>query len=222
LEEKMKYAQRILISILLVGFCYSALIAVERTRDIVIRVFKIPGEQSFEMKWPVGEGETADLTISGEVTANFPRGVVFLETDLAANASDTAVARIIQDKVMFGRGAFIPKAVRIDELEALKLRLDGVSSSAQSKCEEKKGEGRWDDYEVRAEWKSEGSDLPRVHIKISAGWSAGGGSMAAGFSGDVFDQSIDVSEARLQLIGFRSIDKKTVFWLGVCAVPRAK
>jgi hypothetical protein len=211
-----------LMLMLLTGICLSVVNAAVRNRDIIIRVFEIPGEQSFEMKWPVGEGETANLMISGEVTANFPRGVVFLETELAANATDSAVARLIQDKVMFGRGVFIPKAVRVDEIEALRLRLDGASPSAQAKGEEKKGEGRLDDYAVLAEWKSGGSDSPRAHIKITAGWGAGGGSMAAGFSGDIFDQTIDIPEEKLLLIGFRSIDKKTVLWLGVSAVPRAK
>jgi len=160
--------------------------------------------------------------IFGEVTANFPRGVVFLETDLAANATDSAVARLIQDKVMFGRGVFIPKAVRVDEMEALRLRLDGGSPSARSRFEDEKGERRGDDYEIQAEWKSIGDAEPRVRVKMSAGWSAGGGSMMAGFSGDIFDRIVDVPEAKLLLIGFRSIDKKTVLWLGVCAVPREK
>ena len=47
------------------------------------------------------------------------------------------------------------------------------------------------------------------------GWSSGGGSITAGFVGDVFNRTIEVSDTKLQLIGFRSIDKKTVFWLGV-------
>lgn len=55
---------------------------------------------------------------------------------------------------------------------------------------------------------------------MSAGWSAGAGSMMGGFIGDIFDQTIDIPETKLQLIGFRSIDKKTVLWIGVGAVPR--
>jgi hypothetical protein len=218
----MKNARRICLGMLLTGIGLSGLAAAEKNRDVIIRAFKIAGEQSFEMKWPVGEGETANLMISGEVTANFPRGVVFLETDLAANASDSAVARLIQDKVMFGRGAFIPKAVRVDEIKALRLRLDGASSSARSRYEDEKGERRWDDYEIRAEWKSTGDTESRVHVLVTAGWSAGAGSMMGGFSGDIFDQIVDAPEAKLLLIGFRSIDKKTVLWLALSAVPRAK
>ena len=156
------------------------------------------------------------------MTGNFPNDVVFLETDFAVNASVSADARVIQERVVFARGAFIPKAVRIVEMEALGLRLAGDSSYAQSEFKEKKDEWYSDDYRVQATWKSGGSASSRVLITVWAGWSRRQAtSLGTCLMGGVFDCTIKVPDTKLRLIGFRSWDEKTFLWLGVCAVPKA-
>ena len=98
----------------------------------------------------------------------------------------------------------------------------GAVPSAQSRVEEKRGESRSDDIELQASWKSAAGERTRARIAVSAGWSSSGGRLGVGVSGWVFDRTIDVPDDKLELIGFRSIDQKTVLWLAVSAAPVAK
>jgi hypothetical protein len=188
-------------------------------KDVVIRVFRIAAEQQVEIRWPIQEGETAILTMHGEMTANFPHGLVILDTELSVAASESAVGQVIQERMVFGRGALIPQSVRVEEIPALRLRLAGAVPSARSRVEEKRGESHSDDIELQASWKSAAGEPARTRVAVSAGWTSSGGRLGVGFSGWVFDRTIDVPDDKLELIGFRSLDQKTVLWLAVSAVP---
>jgi hypothetical protein len=219
---RSKHSMPAVLVLALFALAAAAAAAAERTKDVVIRVFRIPAEQQVEIRWPVREGEAAMLTTHGEMTANFPNGLVILDTELSASASESAVGQVIQERVVFGRGALIPQSVRVEEIPMLRLRLTSAVPSAQSRVEEKRGESRGDDIELQASWKSAAGEPARTRVVVSAGWSSSGGRLGVGISGWIFDRTIDVPDDKLELIGFRSLDRKTVLWLAVSAAPVAK
>ena len=70
--------------------------------DVYIRVFKIPRIQNWETKLSDDKGGITAIKVEGDLTAVFPDGVVFLQTDLAHTASDSAVIQAIRDRIFFG------------------------------------------------------------------------------------------------------------------------
>ncbi len=180
---------------------------------LAVRVFRVPKEQSFEALFLDGRGRPVPFQASGDVTASFPRATLFFETELAANASESAIATAILDRVPFGAGAISPKRIRLDELKSVELTFDQDRPTAEASFEESKGEGRTSNYLVRAELMSAGKGKALVRLRFDAGWSAMGGRLGVGMSEDVVSAPFEVPESRLLLIG--GVASGTVYWIAV-------
>lgn len=202
------------------------LVALEaRDFKLVVRVFKIPREQSFEAGLLDGKGGTITLQAYGDVTAAFPRVTVFLPTELAANASGEAIAAEILGKVVFGSGGIAAKKIRVDELKSLNLELGEFHHKAEARFEESRGEGRSSNYEVRAEFVSSEEGKALIRLRFDAGWSSQAGSIGVGISEDVISAPVELSESKLFLIGAPDIkmggsSSGAVYWLAVSALKQ--
>jgi len=187
--------------------------AADRNARLVVRVFRIPGEQSLETLVPDGRGGTVKLQGYGDVTAAFPRATLFFPTELAASASKGAVAEAILDRVVFGIGGMAAKTVHVEEVKSLELVFDKDHPSAETRFEESRGEGRTSDYSVQAEFLSSGNGKILVRLRFFAGWSARGGSIGAGMSWGVVSAPFEIPESKLFLIGGKA--EGAVYWLAV-------
>ncbi|MCX6568211.1 MAG: hypothetical protein NT147_04055 [Candidatus Aminicenantes bacterium] len=152
---------------------------------IAIRIFKIPAEQSIQGDRPDGRGGKISLQTSGNVISGFPDGTVFLPTELARNASESTVGRTIGERVAFGWGDLVAGKVQVRELKSLDFTLEKGQPSAEAEFEERLGEGRASNYEVRVELVSAARGEAVIRIRFDAGWSATGGSLGVGFSESV-------------------------------------
>jgi len=224
----MKKTGRTVTGIILAGIIvlglYAPRAAAGAGRDIrlTVRVFRVPRTQDFDAAWPDGRGGTLDLQVHGNVTASFPRATVFFETELAANASDSAIARAILERVAFESGGLAMKRLRIDELKSLELVLGPSGPKAEARFEESQGEGRSSNYAVLAELLSSEGIRPVIRLRFDAGWSAQGGRLGVGMSEDVISSPFELTGPNLLLIGATSSASGgafpgTVYWLAVSA-----
>jgi hypothetical protein len=204
--------------LLLVGLTASALGGADEPIRLSVRIFQIPAEQSFEVERPDGQGGTFALHVSGNIASFFPRGTVFMPTELAANASASAIGRTMAESVRFGCDDFRAGRVQIRELKALDIRLDAEHPSEGSRFEEGRGEGRTDNYELRAERLPGVPEKPVIRFRFFAGWSAQAGSLGVGISSDVISTLVEVPDSTLLLIG--APGDKAVYVLAVCARAR--
>ncbi len=185
---------------------------------LIVRVFKLPKEQSFEAQFLDGQGRPVKFQAAGDVTSFFPRATLFFETELAANASEGAIAAAIFGRVSLGIGGMTAKSVRIDELKSLELAFDQGHPTAEASFEESRSEGRSSNYEVRAELLPAGPGKVLVRLRFDAGWSSQGGRLGVMMSEDVVSAPFEVPESKLLLIGASALG--TVYWLAVAAVPK--
>jgi len=185
---------------------------------LAVRVFQIPAEQSFRIERPDGRGGTLEIHASGNVTANFPQGTVFIPTELAWNASESAIAGAIGRRVPFGSGDLAAGHVTVRELGSFDLDLDEKHPAEETRFEESRGEGRSADYRLLVEALSGGPGKPLVRLSFDAGSSWTAGSMAGGMSGRVIAAVAEAPESKLLLIG--APGDKAVYVLAVCALPR--
>jgi hypothetical protein len=183
--------------------------------QLVIRIFRIPKQQSFEAVVLNGQGRSTAFQACGDVTSAFPRAAVFFRTELAANASARAIADAILDRVAVAGGIAI-KTLCMDELKTFVLDFDREHPRAEGRFEEGRAEGRMSNYRVLAEL------LPTVHDKLAlwlrfdAGWSAQAGSLGVSMSEDVISAPFEVPDSKLLLIGHAAAD--TIYWLAVTAI----
>jgi hypothetical protein len=208
----------ILGGVIAVGLPAPRVVGAERDIKLSVRVLRVPSQQSFEAVFLSGQGRPVTFQASGDVTFAFPRGTVFFQTDLAASASDGAIAGAIFDRVPLGYGGFAAKQLRIEELKALELELGSGHSKAEARFAESRGEGRSSNYEVRAELLSAGTGKVLVRIRFDAGWSSQGGRLGVMMSEDVVSAPFEVPESKILLIG--GVASGTVYWLAVSAVPK--
>ena len=186
---------------------------------LVVRVFRVPSPQSFEALVLDGRGRPATFQASGDVTSSFPQATLFFETDLAANASESAIASAVLDRVSFGNPGMPPKKVRFEEFKALELDLGPDGKPAEARFEESRGEARTSNYWVRAEMLSAEKGKALIRLRFDAGWSAMGGSLVVGMSEDVVSAPFEVPESRLLLIGGAASGK--VYWLAVTFIGKS-
>jgi hypothetical protein len=220
----MKRTRRALTGIMIAGLVAiglaSPLAAAGRNVKLVVRVFRVPNPQSFDAMFLDGQGKLVPFQGSGDVTSSFPRATVFFTTELAANASEGAVAGAILDRVSFGSGGMSIRKLRVQELKAFEFEIGPDSPKAEARFEESRGEGRTSDYEVRVEFLSSGEGKAVVRLRFDAGWSARGGSLGMSMSEDVISAPFEIPESKLLLIGVAA--SGTVYWLAVSAAGPAK
>jgi hypothetical protein len=214
----MKNTLTTLLIILLVGLAIPARGTEDGPVLITVRVFKIPAEQSFQGDWPDGRGGKIALQASGNIISGFPDGTVFLPTELAPNASGSAVGRTIGERVSFGWGHLASGKVQVRELKSLDLSLEKGQPSAESRFEESLGEGRASNYEIRVELISAARGEAVVRLRFDAGWSAMGGSMGVGVSESVISTVAAIPESKLLLVG--APGDKAVYFLAVCVASK--
>ncbi len=185
---------------------------------LMVRVFRVPKQQSFESALLDAKGRSITIQACGDVTTAFPRAMIFFPTELAAAASEGAIADAILDRVPVWSGGMAVRSLGLDELKTMDLALSKGKPEARADFEEGRGEGRTSRYDVRAELLSSNESRVLVRLRFDAGWSAQAGSLGVGMSEDVVSAPFELPESRLCLIGGRS--QGTVYWLAVCAAPR--
>jgi hypothetical protein len=210
----MKNTLTTLLIILLVGLAIPARGTEDGPVRVTIRVFKVPAEQSFLASLPDGRGGKISLQASGNIISGFPDGTVFISTELARNATESAVGRTIGERAAFGWAYLSAGKVQVRELKSLDLSLEKGHPSAESRFEESQGEGRASNYEVRIELISAARGEAVVRLRFDAGWSAMGGSMGVGFSESVISTVAAIPESKLLLVG--APGDKAVYFLAVC------
>lgn len=203
---------------LLIAILIGLAIPVRGTDDgpvrITVRVFKVPAEQSFQGDLPDGRGGKISLQASGNIISGFPDGTVFISTELARNASESAVGRTIGERAAFGWGYLSAGKVQVRELKSLDFSLEKGRPVAESSFEESLGERRSLDYKVGVELISAGQGETLVRLRFDAGWSATGGSMGVGFSENVISAVAAIPESKLLLVG--APGDKAVYFLALC------
>jgi len=204
--------------IFLVGLSVPARGTEDSPVRITVRVFKVPAQQSFQGDLPDGRGGKISLQASGNIISGFPDGTVFISTELARNASESAIGQTIGERAAFGWGYLSAGKVQVRELKSLDFTLEKGQPSAEAAFEERLGEGRSRDYEVRVGLVSTGQGETLVRLRFDAGWSATGGSMGVGFSGSVLSAVTAIPESKLLLIG--APGDKAVYFLAVCITPK--
>jgi len=207
------------VSVIILALGSAAFVSAPRPTKLVVRVFQIPREQSFDILIPTGKNQTVSLQSYGDVTANFPRATLFIPTELAATASEAAIGEFICDRIAFGNGPVAARHVRIQEIKSLSLEISAEKPAAEARFEQKEGDRRTSDYEIRAEWAAAEKKKAIIRLRFDAGWSSQAGSLGVGMMGGVIDQPILASASKLLLIGapFQGI----VYWLAVCLSPAA-
>jgi len=199
--------------ILALSSAAAAFAAAPRPTKLVVRVFQIPREQSFDILIPTGKNQTVSLQSYGDVTANFPRATVLIPTELSVAASEAAIGEVICDRIAFGNGPVAARNVRIQEMKSLSLEISGEKPGAEARFEQKEGERRTSDYEIRVESVSADKKGTIIHLRFDAGWSAQAGSLGVGMMGDVIDQPILAPASKLLLIG--APWQGAVYWLAI-------
>ncbi len=207
-----------MLAVLLVVASASASGGQDGLRRLTVRIFQIPAEQSFEVARPDGRGGACTLQVRGDVAALFPHGTVLVPTELAANASGSAIGRALGQSMIFGRSD--PRAVRVQirELKSFDITLDATHPSEEARFEESRGEGRSDDYELRVERLPGGPEKPLVRLHFFAGTRWQAGLLGGGLTRNVVSTVAEVPESTLLLIG--APGEKAVYVLAVCARPR--
>lgn len=189
--------------------------------DVYIRVFKIPRIQNWEEKLSDGNGGITNVRVDGDLTALFPDGVVFLQTELAHNASDSAVIQAIRDRVSFGRGNIKATRISVEDLKEVHLQFNKSHSSEEVRFKKEISSHHWENYRLWVGVKSVEEDEIIMKIRFDSGWSSFGGRLGTGIIGTIFNQTIALSEHKILLIGFPSHDKGprgTVFWLAISVI----
>jgi len=215
----MKNMLTALLVALLVGLAVPALGTEEGPVRITVRIFKIPGEQSLEGALPDGRGGKISLRASGNIISGFPRGTILIPTELARNASDSAVGRTIGEHVAFGWANLAAEKIQVRELKTFDFTLEKGRPGAGSRFEESLGEGRALDYDVRVELISAGPGETLIRLRFDVGWSASGGSIGVGFSESVISTVAAVPESRLLFVG--APGDRAVYFVAVCVAPEA-
>jgi len=214
----MKNILTALLVALLVGLAVPALGTEKGPVRITVRIFKIPAEQSWEGALPDGRGGKISLRASGNIISGFPRGTILIPTELAGNASDSAVGQTIGEHVAFGWVNLAAGRIQVRELKTFDFTLGKGRTGAGSRFEESLGEGRAMNYDVRVELISAGQSETLVRLRFDAGWSASGGSIGVGFSESVISTVAAVPESRLLLVG--APGEKAVYFIAVCAASK--
>lgn len=189
--------------------------------DVFMRVFKIPRIQNWEMKLADDRGGITTIRVDGDLTAVFPDGVVFLQTELAHTASDSAVIQAIRDRIFFGSNNVKDTRTSIVDLKKVHLRFEKSHSFEEVQFEKEISPQSQENYRIRASVKSVEKDEIIMKISFDSGWSSFGGRQGVGMIGTIFDQTIALPEHKILLIGFPSHDKGprgTVFWLAISVI----
>lgn len=217
----MRHSVRALAGIVILGLCGGVYAGSGGSHRLVVRLFKIPGDQSFESTLPDGRGGNVTVHARSGVNAAFPHATVFFPTELAANASTGAITDAIMQRVFFGSGGLVAKDVRVDEIKMFNLELSQDRPRAEAQCEESRGEGRTSTYRVAADFVSAEQGRILVRLRLDTGWSAHGGHLGTSLSGDIFSAPFEIPESMVFLIGGPSWDKPsgTVYWLAVSVLP---
>jgi len=210
----MKNTLTALLVTILIGFAIPVLGTDDGPVRITVRVFKIPAEQNLRGETPDGRGGKIFLQASGNIISGFPDGTVFMPTDLARNASESTVGRTIGERIAFGWGYLVTGKVQVLELKSIDFTLEKGQPSAEAKFEERLGEGRASNYDVRAELVSTSRGEAVVRLRFDAGWSATGGSLGVGFSESVISVVTAIPESKLLLVG--APGDKAVYFLALC------
>jgi len=190
----------------------------EQDLDVYIRVYKIPRVQYWAMELPGNSGETTLVRVDGDLTAVFPDGIVFLQTDLSPMASNSAITQVIKDQVYFGGNNFKATRIRVEDLKKVQLRFDKSHSSEEVRFDKEISSHSKEDYWILADIKSVEEDEIIMKVRFDSGRSSYGGHISSGIIRTVFNQSVILPEHKILLIGFPSHDKGprgTVFWLAV-------
>lgn len=216
----MKNTLTALLIILLVGLAVPARGTEDGPVRIAVRVFKVPAEQSFQGDLPDGRGGKISLQASGNIISGFPDGTVFISTELARNASESAVGQTIGERAAFGWGYLSAGKVQVRELKSLEFSLEKGRPAAESRFEERLGEGRALDYDVGVDLISAGQGETLVRLRFDAGWSATGGTLGVGVSERVISAVAAIPESKLLLVGAPA--DKAVYFLAVCVASRGK
>ncbi len=188
--------------------------------DVYIHMFKIPRIQNFMANLPVENGGIINARIEGDLTAVFPDGVVLLQTELAHNASNSAIFQAIQDRVSFGSGNIKATRISIEDLKAVHLQFDNSHSSEEVQFDHKISSQHRENYELWVGVKSVKEDEVIIEIRFESGWSSSGGRIGTSIICSIFKHTIALAEHKVLLIGFPSNDdgpRGTVYWLA-CSV----
>jgi hypothetical protein len=188
--------------------------------DVYIRVYKIPRIQYWAMELLGKNGEVTNVRVDGDLTAVFPDGVVFLQTDLSPMASNSAITQVIKERIFFGGNNFKATRIRVEDLKKVQLRFDESHSSEEVRFEKEISSHSKEDYRILADVKSVEEDGIIMKVRFDSGRSSFGGGIGGGIIRTVLNQSIILPEHKILLIGFPSHDKGprgTVFWLA-CSV----
>jgi len=105
---------RITLIALLMSSFVLAVAAPDAGVNVTVRVFKISRAQSWEAEFPYGCGGITKIRVNGDVTAAFPKGIVFLHTELSHKASYSTIINVIRDRISFGSGTLIAKRVYVE------------------------------------------------------------------------------------------------------------
>lgn len=191
------------------------------TLDVYIRVYKIPRIQDWAMELPGDNGETTSVRVDGDLTAVFPDGIVYLQTDLSPKASTSAIAKVIKERIFFGGNNFKATRVRIEDLKKVQWRFDELHPSEEVRFDKEISSRHRENYRICASVKSMEEDEIIMNISFDSGRSSSGGRLGVTIGGTIFNQSIILPEHKILLIGFPSHDKGprgTVFWLAISAI----
>jgi hypothetical protein len=217
----LKYCRKIAGAMFFMSLFIQYVTPSEPDLDVYIRVFKIPRVQNWEAKLSSGDGEITSIRVDGDLTAVFPDGAVFLQTDLSPLASESAIGQAIRDRVYFGNGGFKAGRISIEKLKKVQWRFDGSHSSEEVRFEKEISSYSKEDYSLLVILKSLEDDEIIMKIRFDAGRSSFGGGIGAGIIDTVFNRTVAFSENRILLVGFPSHDggpRGTVYWLAVSAV----
>ncbi len=193
----------------------------EHDLDVYIRVYKIPRVQNWAMELPEDNGETTSVRVDGDLTAVFPDGIVLLQTDLSPMASNSAITKVIKERIYFGGNNFKATRLRVEDLKKVQLLFDKSHSSEEVRFEKEISSHSREIYRLRTSVKSMEEDEIIMNVSFDSGWSSFGGRLGTSISGTIFEQTIALPEQKILLIGFPSHDKGprgTVFWLAISVI----
>jgi hypothetical protein len=161
------------------------------------------------------------VRVDGDLTAVFPDGIVFLQTDLSPMASNSAITQVIKERIFFGGNNFKATRIRVEDLKKVQLRFDESHSSEEVRFEKEISSHSKEDYRILADIKSVEEDGIIMKVRFDSGRSSFGGGIGGGIIRTVFNQSVILPEHKILLIGFPSHDKGprgTVFWLAISVI----
>ena len=189
--------------------------------DVYIRVFKIPRMQDWAMELSGENGDVTKLRVDGDLTAVFPDGTVFLQTDLSPMASDSAITQLIRERIFFGGNNFKATRVRTENLKTVHWRFDKTHTAEEVEFNKEISSHYEENYRIQAGIKSMEENEIIIHVSFDSGWSSSGGRLGVSLGGTIFDQTIILPENKILLIGFPSHDegpRGTVFWIAISVV----